>query len=169
MDATYTLTDARNNSGKVVNEVRHGGRTGVITDHGTPVAAVIPIELLDCFQSLGGHPRPRRRRGEQGSNHAPGVPRRGGGPLRPESRRDRPEGTYEIVWSDAAIDQLAAPTERHPDAAMLITAGVHDLADNQRPANASRSRLTPHASAAVTCTDSCSVTTAFCTGSRTKP
>ncbi|MZE79703.1 type II toxin-antitoxin system Phd/YefM family antitoxin [Streptomyces xinghaiensis] len=52
MDATYTLTDARNNLGKVVNEVRHGGRTVEITDHGTPVAAVIPIELLDYFQSL---------------------------------------------------------------------------------------------------------------------
>jgi prevent-host-death family protein len=35
-----------------VNEVRHGGRTVEITDHGTPVAAVIPIELLDHFQAL---------------------------------------------------------------------------------------------------------------------
>jgi prevent-host-death family protein len=52
MDTSYTLTDARNNLGKVVNEVRHGGRTVEITDHGTPVAAVIPIELLGYFQQL---------------------------------------------------------------------------------------------------------------------
>jgi len=52
MDTSYTLTDARNNLGKVVNEVRHGGKTVEITDHGTPVAAVIPIELLDYFQQL---------------------------------------------------------------------------------------------------------------------
>ena len=49
---TVTLTDARNNLGKVVNEVRHSGRTVEITDHGTPVVAVIPIELLDYFQQL---------------------------------------------------------------------------------------------------------------------
>jgi prevent-host-death family protein len=54
VDASYTLTDARNNLGKVVNEVRHGGRTVEITDHGTPVAAVIPIELLDYFRQLEG-------------------------------------------------------------------------------------------------------------------
>jgi prevent-host-death family protein len=52
MDASYTLTDARNNLGKVVNEVRHGGKTVEITDHGSPVAAVIPIGLLDYFQQL---------------------------------------------------------------------------------------------------------------------
>lgn len=52
MDTTYTLTDARNNLGKVVNDVRHGGKTVEITDHGTPVAAVIPIGLLDYFQQL---------------------------------------------------------------------------------------------------------------------
>ncbi|WP_155058091.1 type II toxin-antitoxin system RelE family toxin [Streptomyces blattellae] len=46
--------------------------------------------------------------------------------------------TYEIVWSDVAVDQLAALNERHPDAAVLITAGVYDLADNPRPTNASR-------------------------------
>ncbi|CAL9626919.1 hypothetical protein [Streptomyces sp. enrichment culture] len=46
--------------------------------------------------------------------------------------------TYEIVWSDVAIDQLAALNERHPDAAMLVTAGVYDLVGNPRPANASR-------------------------------
>jgi prevent-host-death family protein len=32
--------------------VRHGGKTVEITDHGTPVAVVIPIELLDYFQHL---------------------------------------------------------------------------------------------------------------------
>ncbi|WP_330290441.1 type II toxin-antitoxin system Phd/YefM family antitoxin [Streptomyces sp. NBC_00576] len=52
MDASYTLTYARNNLVKVVKEVRHGGRTVEITDHGTPVAAVIPIELLEYFQQL---------------------------------------------------------------------------------------------------------------------
>jgi len=46
--------------------------------------------------------------------------------------------TYGIVWSDVAIDQLAALNEQHPDAAALITAGVYDLADNPRPTNASR-------------------------------
>ena len=46
--------------------------------------------------------------------------------------------TYEIVWVDAAIDQLAALTERHPDAAMLITAAVYELAENPRPTNAAR-------------------------------
>ncbi len=46
--------------------------------------------------------------------------------------------TYEIVWSDAAIDQLAALNERHHDAAMLITAAVYDLADNPHPTNSSR-------------------------------
>ncbi|MZE79704.1 type II toxin-antitoxin system RelE family toxin [Streptomyces xinghaiensis] len=46
--------------------------------------------------------------------------------------------TYEIVWSDGAIDHLAALNERHPEAAALITAGVYDLAANPRPANASR-------------------------------
>jgi mRNA interferase RelE/StbE len=46
--------------------------------------------------------------------------------------------TYEIVWSDGAIDQLAALNERHQDAAMLITAAVYDLADNPHPTNSSR-------------------------------
>jgi mRNA interferase RelE/StbE len=46
--------------------------------------------------------------------------------------------TYEIAWSDVAIDQLTALNERHPNAAGLITAGVYDLAGNPRPTNASR-------------------------------
>lgn len=46
--------------------------------------------------------------------------------------------TYEIVWADPAIDQLAALNERHPDAAMLITTAVYELAENPRPTNAAR-------------------------------
>lgn len=46
--------------------------------------------------------------------------------------------TYDIVWSDVAIDQLSELNDRHPDAAMLITAGVYDLTDNPRPAHAAR-------------------------------
>lgn len=46
--------------------------------------------------------------------------------------------TYDIVWSDGAIEQLAALNERHSDAAMLVTAAVYDLADNPRPTNAAR-------------------------------
>lgn len=46
--------------------------------------------------------------------------------------------TYEIVWADSAIDQLTALNEQHPDAAMLITAAVYELADNPRPTNAVR-------------------------------
>ncbi|MGW0824237.1 type II toxin-antitoxin system RelE family toxin [Streptomyces sp. NPDC002845] len=46
--------------------------------------------------------------------------------------------TYDIVWSDSAIEQLTALNDRHPDAAMLITAAVYDLAENPRPTNASR-------------------------------
>ncbi len=72
MDASYTLTDARNNLGKVVNEVRHGGKTVEITDHGTPVAAIIPMELLDYFQQLEER-GPRHRRRERGAEWAPGI------------------------------------------------------------------------------------------------
>jgi mRNA-degrading endonuclease RelE of RelBE toxin-antitoxin system len=46
--------------------------------------------------------------------------------------------TYEIVWSDAAIEQLTALNNRYSDAALLITAAVYDLADNPRPTNASQ-------------------------------
>lgn len=46
--------------------------------------------------------------------------------------------TYEIVWSDGAIEQLATLNGRYADAAMLVTAAVYDLADNPRPTNASR-------------------------------
>ena len=52
MDASYPLTDVRSNLDKVVDNVRHGGKTVQITDHGTPVAAVIPMGLLDYFQQL---------------------------------------------------------------------------------------------------------------------
>lgn len=50
MAETVTLTDARTRLGNLVAKSRHGGEVITITQHGTPVAAIIPYELLEYFR-----------------------------------------------------------------------------------------------------------------------
>jgi prevent-host-death family protein len=46
MDETYPLVQARNELGQLVNRVRHGHETIVISDYGAPAAALIPVDEL---------------------------------------------------------------------------------------------------------------------------
>jgi prevent-host-death family protein len=52
----YTLTNplvqARNGLGQLINRVRHGHETIVISDYGSPAAALIPIGELDELRRL---------------------------------------------------------------------------------------------------------------------
>ena len=50
MAETVTLTDARTRLGNLVAKSHHGGEVITITQHGTPVAAIIPYELLEYFR-----------------------------------------------------------------------------------------------------------------------
>jgi prevent-host-death family protein len=50
MAETVTLTDARTRLGNLVAKSHHAGEVITITQHGTPVAAIIPFELLEYFR-----------------------------------------------------------------------------------------------------------------------
>jgi prevent-host-death family protein len=52
MDHTYPLVQARNELGQLVNRVRHGHETIVISDYGSPAAALIPVDELDELRRL---------------------------------------------------------------------------------------------------------------------
>ncbi|MFI6278120.1 type II toxin-antitoxin system Phd/YefM family antitoxin [Streptomyces sp. NPDC050988] len=52
MDDTYPLVQARDELGKLVNRVRHGHETIVISDYGTPAAALIPVDELAELRRL---------------------------------------------------------------------------------------------------------------------
>jgi prevent-host-death family protein len=52
MAITYTVTDARDHLGELVNKVRYGGEQVEITQHGTPAVAVVSIERLAYLQRL---------------------------------------------------------------------------------------------------------------------
>ncbi|TLQ42802.1 type II toxin-antitoxin system prevent-host-death family antitoxin [Streptomyces marianii] len=52
MDETYPLVQARNELGQLVNRVRHGHETIVISDYGSPAAALIPIDELAELRRL---------------------------------------------------------------------------------------------------------------------
>ena len=51
MAATYTLTSARSRLGELVNRARFGRERVMLTEHGTPVAAIISIEELAAMQA----------------------------------------------------------------------------------------------------------------------
>jgi len=52
MTTTYTVTDARDHLGELVNKVRYGGEQIEITQHGTAAVAVVSIERLAYLQRL---------------------------------------------------------------------------------------------------------------------
>ncbi|MFD5079497.1 type II toxin-antitoxin system prevent-host-death family antitoxin [Streptomyces sp. NPDC058371] len=52
MDDTYPLVQARDELGQLVNRVRHGHETIVISDYGTPAAALIPVDELAELRRL---------------------------------------------------------------------------------------------------------------------
>ncbi|MFE7975773.1 type II toxin-antitoxin system prevent-host-death family antitoxin [Streptomyces shenzhenensis] len=52
MDETYPLVQARNELGQLVNRVRHGHETIVISDYGAPAAALIPVDELAELRRL---------------------------------------------------------------------------------------------------------------------
>ncbi|MGW7006574.1 type II toxin-antitoxin system Phd/YefM family antitoxin [Streptomyces sp. NPDC054933] len=52
MDETYSLVQARNELGQLVNRVRHGHETIVISDYGTPAAVLIPVDELAELRRL---------------------------------------------------------------------------------------------------------------------
>ncbi|MFD7447129.1 type II toxin-antitoxin system prevent-host-death family antitoxin [Streptomyces sp. NPDC059909] len=52
MDETYPLVQARNELGQLVNRVRHGHETIVISDYGRPAAALIPVDELAELRRL---------------------------------------------------------------------------------------------------------------------
>jgi prevent-host-death family protein len=64
MAETVTLTDARTRLGNLVAKSHHGGEIITITQHGTPVAAIVPYEVLAYFQ---------RREDEADISQAEGV------------------------------------------------------------------------------------------------
>ncbi|MFF5583433.1 type II toxin-antitoxin system Phd/YefM family antitoxin [Streptomyces hygroscopicus] len=52
MEQTYPLVEARNELGQLVNRVRHGHETIVISDYGTPAAALVPLDELAELRRL---------------------------------------------------------------------------------------------------------------------
>lgn len=52
MDDTYPLVQARNELGQLINRVRHGHETIVISDYGTPAAALVPVDELAELRRL---------------------------------------------------------------------------------------------------------------------
>ena len=50
MDDAYTLTNARSRFGELVNRARFGRERVILTEHGTPVAAIISVEELAELQ-----------------------------------------------------------------------------------------------------------------------
>ncbi|WP_331751592.1 type II toxin-antitoxin system Phd/YefM family antitoxin (plasmid) [Streptomyces globisporus] len=52
MDETVPLVQARSDLGKLVNRVRHGHETIVISDYGTPAVAMIPVDELAELRRL---------------------------------------------------------------------------------------------------------------------
>ncbi|MGO4426383.1 type II toxin-antitoxin system Phd/YefM family antitoxin, partial [Streptomyces sp. MCAF7] len=52
MEQTYPLVQVRNELGQLVNRVRHGHETIVISDYGAPAAALIPIGELAELRRL---------------------------------------------------------------------------------------------------------------------
>jgi prevent-host-death family protein len=51
MTDAYTLTNARSRFGELVNRARFGRERVILTEHGTPVAAIISVEELAEFQA----------------------------------------------------------------------------------------------------------------------
>ncbi|MHB1474604.1 MAG: type II toxin-antitoxin system Phd/YefM family antitoxin [Dermatophilaceae bacterium] len=51
MDDAYTLTNARSRLGELVNRARFGRERVILTEHGTPVAAIISVEELAELQA----------------------------------------------------------------------------------------------------------------------
>ena len=51
MADAYTLTTARSRFGELVNRARFGRERVILTEHGTPVAAIISVEELAEFQA----------------------------------------------------------------------------------------------------------------------
>ncbi|WP_331731890.1 type II toxin-antitoxin system Phd/YefM family antitoxin (plasmid) [Streptomyces sp. NBC_00015] len=52
MDETVPLVQARSDLGNLVNRVRHGHETIVISDYGTPAVAMIPVDELAELRRL---------------------------------------------------------------------------------------------------------------------
>jgi len=51
MADAYTLTNARSRLGELVNRARFGRNRIILTEHGTPVAAIISVEELTEMQA----------------------------------------------------------------------------------------------------------------------
>ena len=51
MADAYTLTNARSRFGELVNRARFGRERIILTEHGTPVAAIISVEELAELQA----------------------------------------------------------------------------------------------------------------------
>jgi prevent-host-death family protein len=51
MADAYTLTNARSRFGELVNRARFGRERVILTEHGTPVAAIISVEELGELQA----------------------------------------------------------------------------------------------------------------------
>ncbi|MCB9137874.1 MAG: type II toxin-antitoxin system Phd/YefM family antitoxin [Caldilineaceae bacterium] len=47
---TVGVTEARNNLGELLNTVRYRGDTVLLLKSGTPMAAIVPLELLEKLQ-----------------------------------------------------------------------------------------------------------------------
>lgn len=71
MDLT-PLTTARTHLGALVSRAHHGGHPTVITEHGKPVAAVVPISTLEDYEdamAIVEHERHRRVGTSSGLTH----------------------------------------------------------------------------------------------------
>lgn len=56
---TMQVSEARANLTEVVNAVRLQDRTVLLTRRGTPQAAVVPADMLDLIEQVGGLERAR--------------------------------------------------------------------------------------------------------------
>ncbi len=51
-DKEVSITDARGNIGGITDEVFYSGIKVAITKNGTPVAVVVPIDLVEALQAI---------------------------------------------------------------------------------------------------------------------
>ncbi len=74
---TMTIADARAHLGGVIGKVRHAGERYILTAHGKPAVAVIPIEDLEDLEAYENAEDARLARealADYHSGKAPGIP-----------------------------------------------------------------------------------------------
>ncbi len=52
MEKSLSVTDARNNFGDIIDEIRYLGHTVVLIKSGKPSAAIIPMPMYEKLQQL---------------------------------------------------------------------------------------------------------------------